>query len=129
MREEFAEPMEPRRCISGTTAIFCTLVDCDDDEVRSRSPEGRSRGRSPSAGVVVEEVVVSSSLLEAEERGLRALELLWRSRSRSLSRSRSRSRSRSLSLLLGLLESFLLRRRAASGELMVGAGGLRRCWE
>jgi hypothetical protein len=109
MRDELAEPTEPRRCISGTTAIFCDLVDCDDDDVRMRSPDGRSRGRSPSG----------SSSREVEERVLRALELLWRSLSRSLSRSRS------LSLLLGLLESFLLRRRDASGELIVCAGGRR----
>jgi hypothetical protein len=64
--EAFAEPMELLRPISGTTAIFCDLADRDDDDVRMRSPEGRSRGRSPSV----------SSLLEAEERVLRDLELL-----------------------------------------------------
>lgn len=105
--DALAEPREPRRAISGTTAIFCDLDDCDDDDVRTRSPEGRSRGRSASA----------SSLLEADERVLRDLELLCRSL------SFSRSRSRSLSLLFGLLESFLLRRRWASDELMVAVGG------
>jgi hypothetical protein len=106
--EAFAEPSEPRRAISGTTAIFCDLDDCDDDDVRTRSVEGRSRGRSPSA----------SSLLDAEERVFRGLELLWR----SLSFSRSRSRSRSL--LLGLPDSFLLRRRWVSDELIVSVGGM-----
>lgn len=102
--EAFAEPRELLRPISGTTAIFC---DRDDDDVRTRSPDGRSRGLSPSV----------SSLLEADERVLRDLELLCRSRSFSLSRSRS--------LLLGELESFLLRRRCVSDELMVcvRAGG------
>jgi len=64
--EAFAEPSEPLRSISGTTAILCDLDDCDDDDVRMRSPDGRSRGRSSSA----------SSSLEAEERVLRDLELL-----------------------------------------------------
>lgn len=110
--EVFVDPSEPRRSISGTTAILYDLI--DDDEVRTRSDEGRSRGRSP-----------SSSSLEAEERGLRVLELLWRSLSRSLSRSRSRSRS--LSLVLGLVRSrsgSFLRRRCESEELnMLAAGG------
>jgi hypothetical protein len=104
--EALAEPMELLRAISGTTVILCDLDDCDDDDVRTRSPEGRSRGRSPSV----------SSFAEAEERVLRDLELLCRC-SRSLSLSLSLSRSRSL--LLGLLGSFLLRRRCVSEELMV----------
>jgi hypothetical protein len=91
-------------------AILCDLDDCDDDDVRTRSPEGRSRGRSPSA----------SSLLEAEERVFRDLVLLCR----SLSFSRSRSRSRSLSLLFGLVESFLLRRRWVSDELIIYMDGM-----
>jgi hypothetical protein len=106
--EAFADPMELLLASSGTRFILCDLDDCDDDDVRMRSADGRSRGRSFSA----------SSLLEADERVFRALELLCRSR--SLSRSFSRSRSRSL--LLGLLESFLLRRRCESGEFMVGMG-------
>lgn len=61
--EAFAEPNDPLRFISGTTAIFC---DCDDDDVRMRSVDGRWRGRSSSL----------SSSLEAEERVLRVLELL-----------------------------------------------------
>jgi hypothetical protein len=64
--DEFAEPREPLRSISGTMAILCDFVDCDDDDVRMRSPDGRSRGRSPSV----------SSSLEVEERVLRDLELL-----------------------------------------------------
>jgi hypothetical protein len=104
--EALAEPRELLRAISGTTAILCDLDDCDDVEVRTRSPDGRSRGQSPSV----------SSLAEVEERVLRDLELLCRC-SRSLSRSLSLSRSRSL--LLGLLGSFLLRRRCVSDELMV----------
>jgi hypothetical protein len=103
-REAFAELMELRLPSSGTKFILCDLDDCDDDDVRMRSAEGRSGGRSPSA----------SSLLEAEERVLRARVLLCRSRSLSFSRSRSRS------LLLGLLASFLLRRRCESGEFMAG---------
>lgn len=94
--EPFTEPMEPLRSISGTTAILCDLEDCDNDEVRKRSLEGRSLGRSPSV----------SSSLEAEERGLRVLVLLWRS----------------LSLLLGLLRSrsgSFLRRRCESDELNI----------
>jgi hypothetical protein len=101
-REAFAELMELRRPNSGTRFILCDLDDCDDDEVRMRSVDGRSRGRSPSA----------SSLLEVEERVLRARVLLCRSRSLSFSLSRSRS------LLLGLLASFLLRRRCESGEFI-----------
>jgi hypothetical protein len=101
-REAFAELMELRRPSSGTRFILCDLDDCDDDDVRTRSADGRSGGRSRSA----------SSLLEAEERVLRARVLLCRSRSLSFSRSRS--------LLLGLLASFLLRRRCESGEFMAG---------
>jgi hypothetical protein len=108
--EAFAEPMELLLASSGTRFILCDLDDCDDDDVRMRSAVGRSRGCSPSA----------SSLLEADERVLRALELLCRSLSRSLSLSFSRSRS----LLLGLLASFLLRRRCESGEFMVGMGNI-----
>ena len=63
--EAFAEPSEPLRSISGTTAILCDLDDCDDDDVL-RSRDGRSRGRSASV----------SSSLEADERVLRDLELL-----------------------------------------------------
>lgn len=59
-REAFAEPREPRRFISGTTAILCDFC---NDEVRMRSVEGRSRGRWLWAS--------SSSLVEAEERVLR----------------------------------------------------------
>jgi hypothetical protein len=106
--EAFTELMELLLASSGTRFILCDLDDRDDDDVRMRSVDGRSRGRSPSA----------SSLLEAEERVLRALELLCRSLSLSLSFSRSRSRS----LVLGLLESFLLRRRCESGEFMAGYG-------
>lgn len=102
--DAFIEPREPLRCISGTTAILL----CDDDDVWVRSPVGRP----PSA---------SSVLLEAEERVLRVLELLWRSR--SLSRSRSFSLSRSLDF--GLLESFLVRRRCVSDELMAAVCGTR----
>lgn len=106
--DAFMEPRDP--LISGTTAILL----CDDDDVRVRSPEGRLL--SP-----------SSVLLEAEERVLRVLELLWRSRSLSLSRSRSRSFSLSRSLLLGLLESFLVRRRWVSDELIAAMCGTRCC--
>jgi hypothetical protein len=54
MRDKLAEPTVSRRCVLGTAATFCDLVDCDDDdddddddEVRMRSPDGRSRGGSP----------------------------------------------------------------------------------
>jgi len=68
-REAFAEPNEPRRSISGTTAILCDLdrCECEVDEVRRCSPDGRWRGSSLS--------LVSSSL-EADERVLRERELL-----------------------------------------------------
>lgn len=65
-RDVFSDPSEPLRPISGTTAILCDLVDCADDDVRTRSVEGRSRRRSGSV----------SSSLEAEERVLRVLVLL-----------------------------------------------------
>jgi hypothetical protein len=64
--EALAEPREPRRSISGTTAILCDLDDCDDEDVRMRSTNGRSRGRSPSG----------SSSFEVDERDLRVLLLL-----------------------------------------------------
>lgn len=64
--EALAEPTEPLRSISGTMAILCDLDDCDNDDVRMRSLDGRSRGRSPSV----------SSSLEADERVLRVLLLL-----------------------------------------------------
>lgn len=63
--EALADPNEPRRSISGTMAILCDLDDCVDEDVRMRSPDGRSRGRSPSG----------SSSFDVEERGLRALVL------------------------------------------------------
>lgn len=97
--ELFAEPSSDLLIISGTTAILCDFeAVVDDDEVRlMRSLEERSRGRSCSV----------SSSLEADERVLRLLMLLWRS---------------SLSLLLGLVRS---RSRSRSGSFSF----LRRRWE
>lgn len=99
MRDVLSEPNEPRRPISGTTAILCDLDVCDDDkvevdvELRTRSVDGRLGSGGFSA----------SSSLEADERVLRERVLLWRSRSLSLSLERWVLRSRS--------GSFLLRRR------------------
>lgn len=96
--DALADPREPLRSISGTTAILCDLDVCDVDEVRRRSLDERSRGRSPSM----------SSSLEDEERVLRDLVLRWR--------------SRSLSLLLGLVRSrsgSFFRRRCESDELNI----------
>jgi hypothetical protein len=88
--------------ISGTMDMLCDLDDRDDDDVRLRSPEGRSRARSS-----------ASSSLEAEDRGLR----------------RCLSLSLSLSLLRGLLRSrsasFLLRRRCASDEPVFSMSGVK----
>jgi hypothetical protein len=76
MRDVFSEPSEPRRPISGTTAILCDLAVSDevevDVDVRTRSNEGRSGSGGPS---------VLSSSLDADERVLRVRLLLCRSRS------------------------------------------------
>jgi hypothetical protein len=42
--EPFGDPSDPRRSISGTTAILCDFGVCgvDEDDVRVRSFEGRS---------------------------------------------------------------------------------------
>ena len=113
MRDVLSEPNEPRRPISGTTAILCDLDACeeasvdDEVEVRTRSEDGR-RG---SGGFS------ESSSLEADERVLRERLLLWRSRSRSLSLVRGRLRSRSGSFLRRRCESdefnMIARRRGA----------------
>lgn len=109
--EVLSEPNEPRRLISGTTAILCDLDVCEeasvdvDVEVRTRSVEWRL----DSGGSSVLVLVLVSSSLEAEERVLWERLLLWR----------SRSRSRSLSLLRELLRSrsgSFLRRRCESEE-------------
>lgn len=84
--------------ISGTMDMLYDLEDRDDDDVRLRSPEGRSRARSS-----------ASSSLEAEDRGLR--------RCLSLSLLRGLLRSRS--------GSFLLRRRCASDELVFSMSGVK----
>lgn len=108
MRDVFSEPSEPRRPISGTTAMACVL-----DSVESRS---ECRGR-PS--------VLSSR--DADERVLRDLLLLWLRRSRSLSLSLSLS-DLGRGLLRSRSGSFLLRRRCESDEfnMLEETGWL--CW-
>jgi hypothetical protein len=117
MRDVFSEPNEPRRPISGTTAILCDDFEaCDvvnvdvDVELRTRSVDWRLDGG------------FSSSSLDADERVLRDLLLLWRSRSRSLS----------LSLVRGVLRSrsgsFLLRRRCESDMVRRRRGSPRWCY-
>ena len=108
MRDVFSEPSEPRRPISGTTAILCDggvseEVEVDVD-VRTRSNEGRSGSGGPSV----------SSSLDADERVLR-VRLLWRSRSRS-------PLSRFLVLSFSLLRSrsgCFLRRRCEVSEVSI----------
>jgi hypothetical protein len=117
MRDVFSEPNEPRRPISGTTAILCDDFEACDDvnvdvdvELRTRSVDWRLDGG------------FSSSSLDADERVLRDLLLLWRSRSRSLS----------LSLVRGVLRSrsgsFLLRRRCESDMVRRRRGSPRWCY-
>lgn len=113
--EVLSEPNEPRRPISGTTAILCDLEACEEArvevevEVRTRSEEGRL-GRGGFS--------VSSSSLEADERVLRERLLLWRGRSLSLSLSLSLSFVREL---LRSRSGSFLRRRCESEEFNMAA--------
>lgn len=111
--EVLSEPNEPRRPISGTTAILCDLEACEEArvevevEVRTRSDEERL-GRGGFS--------VSSSSLEADERVLRERLLLCRGRSLSLSLSLSFVRE-----LLRSRSGSFLRRRCESDEFNMAA--------